>query len=235
MKNFKIVTSFSVLLLALLIFSLMNCQDSGSTSVPELVTENIYSSSAIDGYIQCITSMFVSFNLNTTADNFKFGFLFQDLGGGNVYVEDQKVILHFDTSIIPENAEIIAARLTVTNILVEGNPWTDGEVSIEIDADYFGDLVTIESTPTEHDGTADAENIATFADFSGSDPDTQCVSSDFSTSSLSQISKGANATTQLRLHITDTNDDDFITIYSGDTTTTTYKPYLTIEYRIDNG
>jgi hypothetical protein len=228
MKNLKMKAIFSVLLLALLIFTLMNCQDS-----PELVTEIIYSSGTIDGYIVYNIATIVSFDSNTTADNFKFGF--EVLTTDPFTAQDYKVILHFDTSIIPESADIIAARLTVTNIQVDGNPWTDGEVSIEIDADYFGDLVTIENTPTEHDGTADAENIATFADFSGSALDTQCVSSDFSTSSLNHISKGTNATTQLRLLITDTNDDDFITIYSGNTTTTTFRPYLTVEYSIDNG
>jgi len=128
-----------------------------------------------------------------------------------------RIILGFDTSSLPTDAEIISAKVQLTCGAKEGTSPFDGwggNCVIDIASPYFGSSEDIENADW-HNG-ADAYNVAQFTTDPG--PENPIVSTDFNAQGLALIN--TYGPTQLRVHFTvarSLNDrSDFLGFYSAE-------------------
>ncbi|HIJ71409.1 MAG TPA: hypothetical protein HPP87_08605 [Planctomycetes bacterium] len=147
--------------------------------------------------------------------------------------QSYRILLGFDTSSLPTDAEIISARLQLTCGSKEGtSPFKGwgGTCAIDIASPYFGDSEDIEIA--DWNNSADAYNVAQFTTDPGAiNP---IISTDFNAEGLSQIN--TYGTTQLRVYFTiprSINDrNDFVGFYSAEQEVYLDKrPQLIIRYK----
>jgi len=140
-----------------------------------------------------------------------------------------RTILSFNTSDLPDNCIINAAKLQLTRGVAEGvDPFTwGGSCDIDIVSPSFN-LVGLEIN--DFQAVADGTAVASFA---GPDPgeNETMMSSAFDATGLSNINK--IGTTQLRVYFTTpykSGGNDYLGFYSGENTTAEYRPKLIIQY-----
>ena len=144
-----------------------------------------------------------------------------------------RVILGFDTSSLPTDAEIISAKLQLTCGAKEGTSPFDGwggTCAIDIASPYFGNSEDIETA--DWDNNADAYNVAQFTTDPGAiNP---IISTDFNAAGLALIN--TYGPTQLRVYFTtprSLNDrSDFVGFYSAEQEVYLDKrPQLIVRYK----
>ena len=146
-----------------------------------------------------------------------------------------KNIVSFDTSSLPDDCNIISAKLQLIRGYSYGTDpftWTGNpECLIDIANPYFGSSINLELD--DWDASADDVNVASFSADPGQDQ--AMVSTEFDQNSLTFINK--TGTTQLRFYIDSyyNNDatDDFLGFYPGEQTATDKEPKLIIQYQIN--
>jgi len=142
-------------------------------------------------------------------------------------------ILSFDTSVLPPDAEVVTANLTLTRGDIVGeNPlgaW-GGDCAIDIVNPYFSTSSLLENA--DYQTAADAYAVALLP----ADPNVVMNSTPFNEPGLSSIN--INGKTQLRLYLTDPNynngTSDYVGFYSGESADPNYKPQLTVTYNTDS-
>lgn len=105
--------------------------------------------------------------------------------------KQNRALLSFDTPPLPPGAVITAARLTVSYASGSGNPWFEGQLTVDARRGCFGTACT--TGTDDYAAPADAPTVATLAPFSSGTR----VSTDFSPTGLATITPGG--TVQLRL------------------------------------
>jgi hypothetical protein len=144
-----------------------------------------------------------------------------------------RILLGFDTSSLPTDAEIISAKIQLTGGAKEGTSPFDGwggTCAIDIASPYFGSLEDIENADWHN--SADASNVAQFTTDPG--PENPIVSTDFNAQGKSLIN--TYGTTQLRVRFTTprsvNNRSDFVSFYSAEQEVYLDKrPQLIIRYK----
>jgi hypothetical protein len=149
--------------------------------------------------------------------------------GDHRWDRQYKSILSFDTSSLPDNVEIVSARLELTRGGTSGtNPFSSlGPATIDIKKGFFGYRSRLESQ--DYQASADANQIAQFSEQGGSMTTYQADL----TNGLPYINTLGR--TQLRLSFTKGDNDnwqeDLAGFYSGDTGNSALRPRLIISYR----
>jgi len=143
-----------------------------------------------------------------------------------------KSIMSFDTSFLPDDSEVIWAKLEMTRgymPLLANDPFDwPGSCVVDVIAPYFGSIAGLENSDWEAVATATA--IATF----DADPgqDMPMLSSEFSEDGRNAISP--TDTTQVRVYFTYRTDDDnvsdYLGFYSGEYEDAGMRPKLTVRY-----
>ena len=105
--------------------------------------------------------------------------------------KQNRAILHFDTSGIPDDATITRAYLQVEYSSGSGDPWTGGTLVVDVKSGYFGASDSVQTDDWGAEATASA--VASIDKFSSGIKN----SSDFNSAGLSAINK--TGTTQIRL------------------------------------
>ncbi len=146
--------------------------------------------------------------------------------------QSYRIILGFDTSSLPTDAEIISAKVRLTCGAKEGTSPFDGwggTCAIDIASPYFGTSEDIENADWHN--SADAYNIAQFT--TDPEPENPIVSTEFNAAGLALIN--TYGPTQLRIRFTVArsvnNTGDFVGFYSAEQETYLDKrPQLIIRY-----
>jgi hypothetical protein len=189
-------------------------------------TLTFYSTAAEDGRVYD-NGAGIEGDGSSTGDSSNNSLKLGDYSGGQSY----RSILSFDTSSIPANYSIKAARVEMTRGYTTGlDPFVElGTCNIDIAKPSFGALALDKS---DWEAPADAVAVATFA----ADPGSQnpMTSSDFDSAGLANINK--NGTTQLKVYFTVLNNGnavkDYRGFYSGEAVQTK-QPKLIIECSIN--
>ncbi|KQV18659.1 MULTISPECIES: PHB depolymerase family esterase [unclassified Kitasatospora] len=105
--------------------------------------------------------------------------------------KQNRSLLSFDTTALPAGAVVTAARLTVSYGSGSGNPWGEGQLTVDTRSGCFGAACT--TGTDDYTAPADAPAVATLAAFSSGTR----VSTDFTAAGLAAITPGG--TVQLRL------------------------------------
>ncbi|MFD0571640.1 hypothetical protein ACFQ0T_23560 [Kitasatospora gansuensis] len=105
--------------------------------------------------------------------------------------KQNRSLLSFDTTALPAGAVVTAARLTVSYGSGSGNPWNEGQLTVDARTGCFGTTCT--TGTDDYAATADAPAVATLAAFTTGTR----TSTDFSPAGLAAITPGG--TLQLRL------------------------------------
>lgn len=133
--------------------------------------------------------------------------------------QSYRILLSFDTSSLPTDAEIISAKVQLTCGAKEGtSPFEGwgGNCVIDIASPYFGDSEDPDSDGSDWYNPADACNIAQFTTDPG--PENPIVSTEFNAAGLALIN--TYGPTQLRVRFTvarSVNDrSDFLGFYSAE-------------------
>ena len=131
--------------------------------------------------------------------------------------QSYRILLGFDTSSLPTDAQIISAKVRLTCGAKEGTSPFDGwggTCAIDVASPYFGDSEDIESV--DWHSAADAYNVAQFTTDPG--PQNPIISTDFNDQGKSFIN--TYGTTQLRIRFTvpcsDNDRSDFVGFYSAE-------------------
>ena len=139
-----------------------------------------------------------------------------------------RAILSFDTSDLPDNAVIISAKLKVVRQAVVGtNPMiTHGPLQMQLKQPYFG-----ASPALELDDFSDAIGLVSAGNI-GKTPVGSAYTGVFGPAALSSINTTGLTQIRLSFYVEDNNDKgaDYIAFYSGDATTISYRPVLSILY-----
>ncbi|MBN1764784.1 MAG: hypothetical protein JW860_05965, partial [Sedimentisphaerales bacterium] len=145
-------------------------------------------------------------------------------------------VLSFDTSGLPDDQDIVSARLELTRgFTLEGDyedPFTwGGSCVVDIVSPYYGDSVML--APTDWEASASATSVANFPMY---DPGSEfmMMSSYFNSEGLTNINK--TGTTQIKVYFTvrsNGGDSEFVGIYPGDYTDSAKHPRLIVRYSID--
>jgi pimeloyl-ACP methyl ester carboxylesterase len=107
---------------------------------------------------------------------------------------DSRAILHFDTSSLPDNAQIAHACLEVAFHATSGDPWSGGrKIEVDVQRGHFGSSRALHAS--DWNARATAEGIAQIDRF----PSGTCSSTDFSPAGLDAINK--TGITQCRLRM----------------------------------
>jgi len=151
--------------------------------------------------------------------------------------QSYRIMLGFDTSSLPTDAEIISAKVKLTCGAKEGTSPFDGwggTCAIDIASGYFGTSEDIENADWHN--SPDAYNVAQFTTDPG--PENPIISTDFNDQGKSLIN--TYGTTQLRVYFTVArsvnNRSDFLGFYSAeeegpsDPCETDRRPQLIIRY-----
>ena len=161
-------------------------------------------------------------SLNTTQTTFPLG----DALGDRQY----RSILSFNTTGLPDNAQIVSAVLKIrqSGLPVNSNPFSIlGNLLVDIRSPWFGTSSTL--TLTDFNAAASALKVGSF----NSIPSSGWYSSSLNSIGLGQINKIGQ--TQFRLYFTkDDNDDlsdDYMKFYSGNASAI-YRPKLIIQYSL---
>jgi subtilisin family serine protease len=143
--------------------------------------------------------------------------------------EQYKSIVSFDTSSIPDTATITSATLRLVRGTSSGtNPFTThGTCTVDISNGGFGGSTAFANADWQ--AAATASNVASMSNPTANG---SASTGTLSAAGLAAISK--TGTTQLRVYCTlGDNDDlgfDYIGFFSGENTTTSNKPQLTVTY-----
>ena len=131
--------------------------------------------------------------------------------------QSYRIMLGFDTSSLPTDAQIISAKVRLTCGAKEGTSPFDGwggTCAIDIASPYFGSSEDIENADWHN--SADAYNVAQFTTDPG--PENPIISTDFNDQGKSLIN--TYGTTQLRVYFTVArsvnNRSDFLGFYSAE-------------------
>jgi hypothetical protein len=144
-----------------------------------------------------------------------------------------RIVLGFDTSSLPTDAEIISAKVQLTGGAKEGTSPFDGwggTCAIDIASPYFGSSENIENADWHN--SADAYNVAQFTTDPG--PDNPIVSTEFNAAGLALIN--TYGPTQLRIRFATArslNDrSDFVGFYAAEEEAQLDKrPQLIVRYK----
>ena len=136
---------------------------------------------------------------------------FSNLGvGAGGDGKQNRAILHFDTSGIPDDATITRAYLQVEYSSGSGDPWTGGTLVVDVKPGYFGSSDSVQTD--DWDAVATASSVASIDRFTSGIKN----SSDFNSAGLSAINKAG--TTQVRLRFNwDPSAWNYIFIKEGST------------------
>jgi poly(hydroxyalkanoate) depolymerase family esterase len=154
--------------------------NSGSGSGSNTTFDN---SAANDGYVKCYSD-----GTSCSAKDDYYGALAIGKGSDG---KNNKTILSFDTSGIPDTATITKAYVTITFSSDYGDPWSYGTLTVDVKAGNFGSSAGIDIS--DWADTADASSVASISKFTSGTQN----SSDFNSAGLSALNK--TGTTQVRL------------------------------------
>ncbi len=180
-----------------------------------------YSDPVLDGWVRepDLVNM-VEGPINTKASTFDVGDDSANWG--------RRSILSFDTSSIPDDATITAARIRLTRSTVSGTPTVLGSLMLDMGSGLIGAGAAVE--PTDYDLAA-----AAFTDVASSFPYPAANSYTTFAELGAYYAAGISKTglTQFRVRFNSESDDDngadFISFYSGEAGTTV-RPELIVEF-----
>jgi hypothetical protein len=182
----------------------------------------VYSIGSQDGWIlEKTETSGIGSSLNATSTSFRLG----DYTADRQFVS----ILSFDTSTLPDSAYVTSAVLKIRkSSLVGSNPFLSlGILRTAIRKPYFGSSSSL--ALEDFNAAASANSVGNFTPVT-----TILYSATLTSTGRAYINKAG--LTQFRLYFsTDDNDNgiaDYMEFYSGNTTTTLYKPQLIISYII---
>jgi hypothetical protein len=150
--------------------------------------------------------------------------------GDNNQDRQYKTVVSFDTSAIPDGATILSATLRLRRGTVSGtNPFTThGTCWVDVQTGGFSGSTALETGDFEATAT-----VAQAASLSSATSNGAWSEGTLNASGLAAIDKAG--TTQLRIYFNlDDNDDggnDYIGYYSGDYSTSSYRPQLVVTYQ----
>jgi hypothetical protein len=124
--------------------------------------------------------------------------------------KENRAILYFDTSSLPDNAEVSSARLEIKVHAKKGDVWADGRtVEVDIQHGCFGSSQAIQAD--DWDAPATAEGVARI-DKSGADV---IRSTDFSQAGIDAINKTGPTQVRLRMNRPHTSADNYVFLKGG--------------------
>lgn len=187
-----------------------------------LVTTSSFTSiAAEDGYVResSETSNVGGSNISTNTANYV---------GDNYTKIQYKIILSFDTSSLPDNANIISATLKQKRYTISGDPSVLGSMLVDIKNPTFG---TAELENTDFEAVASATGVATMSyPTSNGTWSTGSVNS----TGLGYINKTGK--TQFKVYFTTDDDNDgttdYLGFYAGDYGTAADRPQIEIQYTL---
>jgi hypothetical protein len=190
------------------------------------VTVTFYSAAAEDGRLWEVGETTNTGGGGNSTDNTTASLRVGDTNADEQY----KTLVSFDTSSIPDTATITSATLRLVRGTLSGtSPFsTHGSCVADIVTGGFGGSTAFAFADWQ--AAATATSVATMSNPTANG---SASTGNLNAAGLAAINK--IGTTQLRLTFTlDDNDDlgyDYIGFYSGENTTTSNKPQLTVTYR----
>lgn len=146
-----------------------------------------------------------------------------------------KSIVSFNTAALPDDADVTVATLKLKRKSLAANAYGLGALKVDIKTgNFYGDV----ALTVEDFSNATGQAPANVVDIVAGGMSAPANDGDFSTGSLNPNGRAAiklNGRTQFRMYFsTDSNNDgvaDYLTLYSGDDTTTANRPLLEVTYR----
>jgi hypothetical protein len=141
-----------------------------------------------------------------------------------------KSILAFDTSAIPDNATIVSVTLRLLRETVSGtNPFSsNGACWVDVQTEGFSGSTSLQTTDFQA-----AATVVQAASLSNAAANGVWSKASLGAAGMTAVSKAG--TTQFRVYFAvDDNDNgrnDYITYYSGESSTATNRPQLVVTYR----
>ena len=195
-----------------------------SAASPSSVSVTLRSAAAMDGWIIESTELSgTGGTVNASATTF-------NLGDDNTD-RQYRVILHFNTSSIPDTATILAVKLKIKQQSIVGtNPFsTHGVLRVDIRKPFFGTTADLASQDFSAAATKSSGASFSSTPVSGG----KSYEATFPAASFQYINKAG--ITQFRLRFTlDDNDDlsaDYLKFFSGNYSVVSDRPELEIEYQ----
>ncbi len=150
--------------------------------------------------------------------------------GDDLHNKQYRSLLSFNTSTLPDNAIITQVTLKIRHAGTSGtNPFiTHSTLFVDIKKPIFGKSVALELT--DFSAAPNKLNAATFNKV----PVGNVYSAILSTSIFGYINRTGTTQFRLRFNLGDNNDKatDIIKFYSGNYTTSSYRPQLVIQYYV---